>query len=179
MTLDTRWEDVDVLLQRSERTKDEKLDKAVAEIAAQRFAFPTQEHASYRSYVNLPEIQMAVQVGGDEIVPHIVVTEKINTGDTRLVMTAVVCGREQVHEGEAKALWARCASIKDTAFYLFVPVGYGKKAKDICHKLGISYEGVRTWRTTPRGFEVNDVSEPPNPLGALMPNPVRKMFAAP
>jgi len=45
--------------------------------------------------------------------------------------------------------------------------------------LKIGYGGVRTWRTTPRGFEINDVSEPPNPLGVLMPRPVRKMFAAP
>jgi hypothetical protein len=179
MSLDTRWEDVDTLLQRTERTKDEKLDKAVAEIAAQRFAFPTPEYPAYRAYVNVPEIQMAVQVGNEEIVPQIVVTEKLNTGTTHLVMTAVVCIREQVNESEAKSLWARCASIKDQAFYLFVPVGYGKKAKDICHRLKISYEGVRTWRNTPRGFEINDVSEPPNPFAPLMPNPVRKIFTAP
>jgi hypothetical protein len=108
-----------------------------------------------------------------------VVVERLKTGDTRLEMTAAVADVEQVNEGEAKRLWARCASIKDVAFYLYVPVGYGARAKSICRKLGIEVEGIRTWRTTPRGFEINDVTEQPSPLAALMPPIVRKLLATP
>ena len=157
MTLDTRWEDISTLLQRAERTHDEKLQSAITEIAAQRFEFPSPEYASFRTYVNSPDIAMAVQVGDDEIVPTIVVVEKIKEGDSRLVMTAQVCVTEEVNDGEAKRLWSRIASVPDQAFYLYVPVGCGLQAKQICKRLKIKVEGFRTWRTTPRGFEINDV----------------------
>jgi hypothetical protein len=62
---------------------------------------------------------------------------------------------------------------------VYVPVGYGAAAKKICRRLKIHPEGFRTWRFTPRGFEVNDVSEPPSPLAALMPPLVRKLLATP
>lgn len=179
MTLDTRWEDVDALLRRSDRTKDETLVKAVSEVAASRFTFPTPEHPSYRAHVNSPQVSLAVQVGEEQIVPDIVVVEKLNTGDTRVMMTAAVAIREQVNEGEAKRAWARYAAIPDQAFYLFVPVGYGAEAKRMCRRLKIRVEGFRTWRTTPRGFEINDVSEPASPLAALMPPVVRRLLATP
>jgi hypothetical protein len=94
-------------------------------------------------------------------------------------MTAEVVTTEQVNEAEAKRIWARCASIPDQAFYLYVPVGYGAEAKSICRRLGIRPEGFRTWRNTPRGFEVNDISEAPSPLSALMPPIVRRLLATP
>ena len=178
MTMDTRWEDINTLLVRSERTQDEKLVKAVREVADARFQFPTPQHASFRTHINVPDVTMAVQVGDEEIAPSIVVVEKLNTGKTVLVMTAEVCSPEMVNDGEAKQRWARMASIPDQAFYLYVPVGFGAEAKKICRRLGISTEGVRTWRHTPRGFEVNDVSEN-NPLAPLMPPIVRKLLSTP
>ena len=50
---------------------------------------------------------------------------------------------------------------------------------DWLQKQGVKVEGVRTWRTTPRGFEINDVTEQPSPLAALMPPIVRKILATP
>lgn len=179
MTLDTRWEDIDALLQRTDRTRDETLARAVREIAAQRFDFPSEDHPGFRTYVNVPNVTMGVQVGDDEVVPHIVVVERHKTGDTSLVMTAVVCNREDVNDGQARALWARLAKLPNQAFYLYVPVGYGALAKKICKRNKIRPEGFRTWRETPRGFEINDISEPPSPLAPLMPPPVRRFLATP
>ncbi|MEX0750761.1 MAG: hypothetical protein WD359_08115 [Dehalococcoidia bacterium] len=179
MSMDTRWENVDELLKRSERTKDEALVKAAQNIAGQRFEFPTQEYPAYRTHLNVPNVTMGVQVGDEEIDPTIVVVERVNTGETRLVMTAEVCIREQVTDGEAKRVWSRIASIPNQAFYLYVPVGYGSEAKKICRRLGIRPEGFRTYRTTPRGFEVNDISERPSPLAPLMPPIVRRLLATP
>jgi hypothetical protein len=179
MTLDTRWEDVDQLLDRTTRTVDEKHVKAIHEIAAQRFQFPTPKHPAYRSHINVPDVTMAVQVGREEIAPDIVVVEKLNTGETHLVISVAVANIEQVAEAEAKRTWARYAAIKDAAFYLYVPVGYGARAKQICRKLKINVDGYRTYRSTPRGFEINDVSEQPSPLAALMPPIVRKILATP
>ena len=181
MSLDTRWENIDALLARSERTKDETLTKAVREIVEARFQFPSEEHAAYRTHVNVPDVVMGVQIGagGEEVAPSIVVVERLKTGESNLVMTAQVCGREQVNEADARRVWARCAAIPNQAFYLYVPVGLGAEAKKICRRLGIRAEGFRTWRTTPRGFEVNDVSEAPSPLAALMPPIVRRLLATP
>lgn len=181
LSLDTRWENVDSLLTRTERTKEETLTKAVREIAEARFKFPSEEYAAYRTHLNVPDVTMAVQLGedGEEVVPHIVVVERLKTGDSRLIMTAAVCGREQVSEGEARRLWSRIAAVPNQAFYLYVPVGYGAEAKKICRRTGVRPEGFRTWRTTPRGFEVNDVSEPTSPLAALMPPIVRRLLATP
>jgi hypothetical protein len=179
MSLDTRWEDVDALLNRTTRSKDETLVRAVQEIVELRFKFPTPEHASYRAYANVPTVAMTVQVGDEQIAPDIVVVERLNTGDTKLVMTAAVVDKEGVTEGEAQRAWARYAAIPDQVFYLYVPVGYGAAAKRICKKLRIHVEGYRTWRTTPRGFEVNDISEPASPLAALMPPLIRKLLATP
>ncbi|MBF6601277.1 MAG: hypothetical protein IVW36_12290 [Dehalococcoidia bacterium] len=179
MTLDTRWEDVDQLLDRTARTIDDKRAKAIQEIAARRFQFPTPKHPAYRTHVNVPDVAMGVQVGREEIAPDIVVVEKLTTGETHLVISVAVANAEQVSAAEAKRTWARYAAIKDVAFYLYVPVGYGARAKQICRKLKISVEGFRTYRTTPRGFEINDVSEQPSPLAALMPPIVRKILATP
>ncbi|MBI5288037.1 MAG: hypothetical protein HY873_03595 [Chloroflexi bacterium] len=177
MTMDTRWENVDTLLDRTERTKDEGVIKAIQEVAATRYGFPTVDHPSYRTHVNVPEVSMAVQVGDEQIAPDIVVVEKLKTGETHLTMTAAVATRELVNEGEAKRSWARYASIPNSVFYLYVPVGYGVAAKRICKKLKIKVGGYRTWRWTPRGFEVNDVSEPMSGFAPLMPPIVRKLLA--
>lgn len=179
MTLDTRWEDIDMLLKRTARTKDETLARAVKEVAEQRFAFPTTAHPAYRSYTNIPVVTMAVQIGEEQVTPDIVVVERLNTGEQHLVITAAVANTEMVTEAEAKRAWSRYASIPDQAFYLYVPVGYGARAKKICRDLKIKVEGFRTWRTTPRGFEINDVSEPPSSLAALMPPLVRRLLATP
>jgi hypothetical protein len=179
VSLDTRWENVDTLLKRTERTKDEALIKAAQQIVDQRFQFPTQDHPSYRTHLNVPATTMAVQVGEEEIDPTIVVVEKLNTGDTRLVMTAEVCLREQVNEGEAKRVWSRIASIPNQAFYIYVPVGYGAEAKKVCRAVGVRPEGFRTYRNTPTGFEINDISEKPSPLAPLMPPFVRRLLATP
>lgn len=181
MTLDTRWENIDALIKRSERTQGETLAIAAREIAAARFQFPSEEHPGYRTYVNIPDVVMGVQIGdaGEEVIPSIVVVERTKTGESKLVMTAQVCTPELANAAEAKAVWARIAKVPNQAFYLYVPVGYGAEAKKICRKLGIRPEGFRTWRNTPRGFEVNDISEAPSPLAALMPPIVRRVLATP
>ncbi len=179
MTMDTRWEQIDTLLERTERSKNEGLIKAINGVAAARYEFPTPKLASYRTHVNAPDVTMAVQLGDEQIAPDIVVVEKISTGETHLVMTAAVADREMVNEAEAKRSWARYASIPNSVFYLYVPVGYGKIAKQICKKAKINVEGFRTWRWTPHGFEVNDISEPMSGLSPLMPPIVRKLMATP
>ena len=68
------------------------------------------------------------------------------------------------------------------SLYSLVPSDQAERreiVEKICRKLKIHVEAYRTWRTTPRGFEINNVSEPPSPLAALMPPIVRKLLATP
>jgi hypothetical protein len=101
---------------------------------------------------------MGVQSGSEELVPDIVVVERTKTGESSLIMTATVCGREDVTDAQAEAEWAPLSRIPEQAFYLYVPVGLGKQAKMICKRHKIKPNAFRTWRETPRGFEINDVS---------------------
>lgn len=179
MTLDTRWEDIDALLQRSDRTTTETLERAVREIAAQRFEFPSEDQPAFRTHINVPVVTMGVQSGTDEVAPHIVVVERTKAGESSLVMTAQVCNREDVSDGQAQALWSRIARIPNQAFYLYVPVGLGAQAKQICKRNKIRAEGFRTWRETPRGFEINDISEDRSPLAPIMPPFVRNFLKTP
>ncbi len=81
-----------------------------------------------------------------------------------------------ITEEQAQQAWRPFADLPDAAFYLYVPVGYGGQAKGICKKLGIDVYGYRTWRYTPQGLEVNDISEPPGIVHALMPPFARKLM---
>ncbi len=174
MTTETRWTDVDKMLQPAPKDRDELRQRAVQDVAKARFEFPTPELASYRSFVNLPEVTLPVKdPNGNEYTPDIVV---VDTPGNILKIVAQVETGDLVTEERAKEVWAPLAKLGDSAFYLYVPVGYGGLAKKICKKLGIHVYGFRTWRYVPQGIEINDVSEPPDVMSKLMPPLVRKVL---
>ena len=174
MTLTERWTDVDKLLQPAPKSSGELHERAVQDIAQARFEFPTPELPSYRTFVNVPEVTLPVKdEGGTEWTPDIVV---VDTPGNVLKMLAQVETGDTVTEERAKELWRPFSRLPDAAFYLYVPVGFGGAAKRICRKLGIDVYGFRTWRYTPQGIEINDISEPPGIMTALMPPLVRKVL---
>ena len=174
MTTAERWTDIDKMLQPSPKNRQELYERAVHDIAQARFEFPTPELASYRSFVNVPEVTLPVKdPDGNEYTPDIVV---VDTPGNILKIVAQVETADLVTEDRAKEVWAPLARLGDPAFYLYVPVGSGGAAKKICKKLGIHVYGFRTWRYVPQGIEINDISEPPDVMSKLMPPLVRKML---
>ncbi len=174
MTIETRWTDVDKMLQPAPKDRDELRQRAVQDVAKARFEFPTPELASYRTFVNVPEVTLPVKdPNGNEYTPDIVV---VDTPGNILKIVAQVETGDLVTEERAKEVWAPLAKLGDSAFYLYVPVGYGGLAKKICKKLRIHVYGFRTWRYVPQGLEINDVSEPPDVMSKLMPPLVRKLL---
>jgi hypothetical protein len=174
MTINERWTDIDKLLQPAPQSSAEVHERAVQDIAQARFEFPTKELPSYRTYVNVPEVTLPVtDEHGNELTPDIVV---VDTPGNILKIAAQVETADTVTEERARELWAPFAKLNDTAFYLYVPVGSGAKAKQLCKKQGIRVYGFRTWRYTPQGVEINDISEPPDIMIALMPPIVRKVL---
>ena len=174
MTIETRWTDVDKMLQPAPKDRDELRQRAVQDVAKARFEFPTAELASYRTFVNVPEVTLPVKdANGVEYTPDIVVVE--TPGNILKIVAQVETG-DLVSEERAKEVWAPLTKLGDSAFYLYVPVGQGGAAKKICKKLGLRVYGFRTWRYVPQGIEINDISEPPDVMSKLMPPLVRKML---
>ncbi|MDP3766642.1 MAG: hypothetical protein Q8S13_01380 [Dehalococcoidia bacterium] len=174
MTIDSRWTDVDKLLQPAPRSQQELRERAVPDVAQARFEFPSPEYPSYRTFVNVPVVTLPVtDLDGKELTPDIVV---VDTPGNILKMLAQVETAETVSEEQARNAWLPYSKLPDSAFYLYVPVGYGGSAKRICKKLNISVYGYRTWRYVPQGIEINDISEPPGIVHALMPPFARKMM---
>ena len=162
MGLEERWTDIDKLLQPAPQSREELHERVVQEIAQARYEFPTPELASFRTFVNVPEVTLPVTTeAGNELTPKILAQVEL---------------AETITEERARQAWLPLAELPDAAFYLYVPVGYGGAAKGICKSLGIDVYGFRTWRYTPQGLELNDISEPPGIMTALMPPIVRKLL---
>ncbi len=174
MTIDTRWTDVDKMLQPAPKNREELRQRLVQDVAQARFEFPTPELPSYRAHVNVPEVTLAVRdTAGNELTPDIMVVD--TPGNILKILASVELG-ENVTEEQAREKWLPYSRLPDAAFYLYIPVGYGGAAKRLCKKLNISVYGYRTWRYVPQGLEINDISEPPGIMTALMPPIVRKIL---
>ncbi len=177
MTTDSRWMDIEKLLQPAPKSREELHQRAVQDIAKARFELPTPQFPSYRAFVNVPEVTMPVTAeDGNELTPDIVVVE---TPGNLLRMLARVETGDTVTEEQAEQVWTPLARLPDVAFYLYVPVGQGGLAKRICRMLEIDVYGFRTWRYTPQGLEINDISEPPGVITGLMPPFLRKIMRGP
>jgi hypothetical protein len=174
VTTDTRWTDVDKMLQPIPKNRQELRERVIQDVAQARFEFPTVDLPSLRAFVNVPEKTMPIKdTDGNELVPDIVV---VDTPGNLLKMLAQIETSEMITEEQAKNVWAPFAKLPDAAFYLYVPVGCGGAAKKLCKKLKIDVYGFRTWRYIPSGIEINDISEPPEVMVSLMPPIVRKML---
>jgi hypothetical protein len=170
----TRWENIDRLLTRTERTRIEARAAATREVAAQRFKFPAPEHPAYRTFVNVPDVTMAVRVGAADLAPDIVVVEHPASGEPAVVMAVIVAIPEQVNEDEARERWAPLAAIPGATLFVFVPAGYGNEAKRLCAGAGVQPEGFRSYRNTPQGFEISDIGEAHSASRALFPGFARR-----
>lgn len=174
----TRWEKIDDLLRRSERTRVEVRTEAARQIADARFKFPSAEFPAYKTFVNAPDVTMTVKVGNADLVPDIVVVEHPASGQPVVRMAVIVAEAEQLNETEAKERWAPIASIPGVTLFVYVPSGYADEAKRACAAAKIEPEGFRTWRNTPAGFEINDVGEAHSAVRGLFPRFARKALGA-
>ena len=174
----TRWEKIDGLLRRTERTQTEVRAEAARQIAGARFKFPSAEFPAYKTFVNVPDVTMTVRVGNADLVPDIVVIEHPASGQPIVRMAVIVAAPEQVTVAEAKERWAPMASIPGVTLFVYVPLGYADEAKGACAAVKIEPEGFRTWRNTPMGFEINDVGEAHSAVRGLFPRIARKALGA-
>ena len=152
------WREAGVAWRRSEESRRYELEAAVGQIARDRFPFPDEAHPAYRTYVNVPEPQLALEftAGGAsraQVFPDIVVVEHPRN---RPIMVAQIETRETVTRRQAEMVWAQLESA-DAPLYIYVPSGLAARARDYALAAGIGSARIRTWRRQPGGMLVREV----------------------
>lgn len=154
----------------SGETRELTHTRAVQDIARVRFAFPTERHKHYKTYINHPEQTMGIRLpSGGAVYPDIVVVED---PENYVRILAEVETVDTVNAESAKE-WLTFAQLGP--LYLFVPVGTADRAKQLCKQFKVPIVGLRTWRYV-LGYdeiEINDISTQPAGPEELLPGPLR------
>ncbi len=139
---------------RNEESRRYNLVETVQQVARDRFAFPDAANADLKTFVNLPEPTMGIEVrgSGDKMFPDIVVNAQPGLNP---VAIAQVESRETVTRDQATYVWARLEN-KDCPLYVYVPAGTLRSAQDYARAIGIKNIKFRTWRWTPNGMLVRE-----------------------
>jgi hypothetical protein len=116
--------------------------RAAADIAAERFAFPSDEFPNLETHVNLPILKMPVQGPGGELLgPDIAVTNS----EGGLELVAAVETVHTVNEMSARQRWLKFSRL-GVPFYLYVPAGYASETQALLKKARVKGAKLRTWR---------------------------------
>lgn len=133
----------------------EQHQQAVANIAEQLFPFPTPEYPHFRTMVNEPEpIQKVFTNYGNELEPDIIV---LQWPEKLPVMVAEVVTEDMLTDENAENIWAVESRLEGVQFFIYVPAGSAKRAKELLKKHGIKTVALRTWRNI-TGLKTIDVA---------------------
>jgi hypothetical protein len=128
--------------------------RAIQDIAAERFRYPTEQYRDFKTYVNHPARTMGIQMpDGSVAYPDIVVVQHPEN-NARIV--AQIETAESIREAVARFEWLPYSRL--APLYLYVPVGKGADAKSLCKQFGIKAVGIRTWRYLP-GYDQIEINE--------------------
>ncbi|HJN92356.1 MAG TPA: hypothetical protein QGF05_06485, partial [Dehalococcoidia bacterium] len=107
----------------------------VAEIAAERFAYPTEDRPTWRTII-------AGQEPAGEDLPAFAPADiaVIDTETNSVVLTAVVETSGDVTDYEALLRWLPASRIGPT--FLYVPASVTGRVSELCHELGIQLAGL-------------------------------------
>ena len=138
------------------RTESRQLihDRALRDIVRLRFGFPTEKYRDYKTYVNQPARAMGVEMTNGQVAyPDVVVVQH---PENNCKIVAEVETNETVNEAVARWEWLPYADL--APLYLYVPVGKGDDAMNLCRQLEIPVVGIRTWRYLP-GYEQPEIND--------------------
>jgi hypothetical protein len=140
---------------RNEESRGYYLTETVQQIARDRFAFPNEENPDLKTFVNLPEPTMGIEVrgSGDKMFPDIVTIVQPGLNP---IAIAQVETKETVTREQATYVWGRLEN-EDCPLYIYVPAGMLRRAQDYARAAGLKNIKFRTWRWTPNGMLVREV----------------------
>jgi len=141
----------------------------VAEIAVERFAYPTEDRPTWRTFI-------AGQEPTDDDTPSFAPADiaVIDTETNQVVLTAVVETSEDVTDYEALLRWLPATRVGPT--FLYVPASVTSQVSEICHELGIQLAGLRGWARSGNALAINQARLRPFALPmivALLPPALR------
>jgi len=146
-------------------------EKALRDIVRLRFGFPTEKYRDFKTYTNVPQRTMGVQMGSNLVAyPDIVVVQH---PENNAKIVAEVETNETVREAVARFEWRPYSEL--APLYLYVPVGKGDEALNMCRKLDVQVVGIRTWRYI-AGYEdpeINDHFTVPSGPEEMLPKILR------
>ena len=129
-------------------------EKALRDIVRLRFGFPTEKYRDFKTYTNVPQRTMGVQMRGNLVAyPDIVVVQH---PENNAKIVAEVETNETVREAVARFEWLPYSEL--APLYLYVPVGKGDEALNMCRKLDVAVVGIRTWRYV-AGYEDPEIND--------------------
>ena len=128
--------------------------KAIQDIARERFAFPTPKYGDYKTYTNVPQRSMGIQMSNGAVAyPDIVI---VQSPENFTKIIGQVETRETVNEEVARHEWRPYSQL--APLYLYVPVGKGDEARTLCRRFNIPVVGIRTWRYAV-GYEEMEITD--------------------
>ena len=133
--------------------RDQRHQGTVAEIAQQKFPFPSDEEPELETILNTPTQQMSVgKHNGENFFPDVVVVRRPGQW---LELIAQIETADTVSDDSALNRWLPASHSGE--LLLYVPTGLVQTAKKLCKKHGIKTKGIRTWRFQPVwGLQVSD-----------------------
>ena len=133
----------------------------VAEIAAERFAYPTEDRPTWRTII-------AGQEPAGEDLPAFAPADiaVIDTETNSVVLTAVVETSGDVTDYEALLRWLPASRIGPT--FLYVPASVTGRVSELCHELGIQLAGLRGWAHSGDALVINQARLRPFALPMLV-----------
>ena len=140
-----KWRDAPVLWRRSEEMRRLDLESIITQIAETSFAYPNDEYPTLKTFINLPEPQLGIEIVGGiggRIYPDIIVAEQPGNYPK---LIGQIESSETVTREQAERVWVTFVNA-DSKTILFVPTGYGARAKDYIRTAGIKNVQVRTWK---------------------------------
>ena len=147
------WRDKPAEWRKSEESRRLDIESVVKEIAKNSFAYPTNEHPALKTFVNLPEPELGIEIVGGiggRIYPDIIVAEQPGNYPK---LIGQIESAETVTREQAERVWSRLDNA-DSVTFIFVPTGHAARAKDYIRSTGIRNVQVRTWKRTGNAIRV-------------------------
>ena len=114
------WRDKPAEWRKSEESRRLDIESVVKEIAKNSFAYPTNEYPALKTFVNLPEPELGIEIVGGiggRIYPDIIVAEQPGNYPK---LIGQIESAETVTREQAERVWSRLDNA-DSITFIFVP----------------------------------------------------------
>ena len=130
----------------AKRQNQEFHDQVCQLVAKKRFPYPSEDHPTWKTYVNEPDSQMCFKDG--KFCPDIVVVD----ADNRAPVIGEIETDDTVNS-ESADQWKDYSVLAD--LYLYVPVGFGDQAKKLAGNIKII--GFREYEVEEGKIQITNV----------------------